>query len=342
MSLFWGRYCGWEPQGGERREWKDLTSGDLIEIDRKVWRIIEVRQVPVIDWDDDDREYWDRTFGDAVDPVAIRRKRPESEEAWDRRPLNLILVPVAGGKRHHLRVRPYAIRRDTYVLSPHYPVCRDCGEPWPCRELEITAEVGREAVKLAKLEKILPGCCWSCGEPVTRKQASVGFDGENLLLPGAPPPVFHLRRKGQCRFAAQSYEKRWVAAVEGRRWRLQCPGSQIRHVDGDECTEDPYCPGPVSHNTFMRHSFGRLPDGTVQSVYGPDFRCLRCEDVLERRGLTLGEPPPGALLLSPPSSPVTPETSHSQTTCSLPADPGAGSQGRLSAGDRRSPTGRLK
>lgn len=289
MSLFWGRYSGWEPQGGQCKAWKDLEPGDLIELRRKIWRVAEVRQVPVIDWDEDDRQKWEQ---------ESRAYKIGSEEEWPRRPLYLILRPASGGKRHHVKIRPWANwRREAYALPEHYPVCKDCGEPWPCPELEITQEVDREAAKLAELERILPGCCWSCGDPVTHKQSSISFDGENLLLPGAPSPVFHLRRKGQCRSDAHSYEKRWVAAGEGRRWRLQCPGRLIRHVDGDECTEDPFCPGGnTSHNTFTRHVFGRLPDGSIQSAYGPDFRCLRCEDELERRGLTLGEPPPGALL----------------------------------------------
>jgi hypothetical protein len=300
VSLFWSRYNTWEPQGGHHKPWKDLERGDLIEADRKAWRVIEVRPVPVVDWDEHDREYYDRLVRQHRNPqyVPMGRPAPPSEEEWDYRPVYLILVPADGGKRHHLRIPPYShISRGAWVLSPHYPVCKDCGELWPCHEVEITQEVDKQAAELAKLEKILPGCCWSCGEPVTRKQGSIGFDGDNLLLPGAPSPVFHLRRKGQCRSAAASYEKRWVAAREGRRWRLQCPGKLIRHVDGDECTEDPFCPGGnASHGTFIRHSYGRLPDGSIRSVYGADFRCLRCEDALERRALALGEPPDGALL----------------------------------------------
>ena len=297
MSLFWGRSLSWRPQGGRSCDWKDLQRGDLIALDdRKVWRVIEVRPVPVVDWDADDREYWDSRFGKPANPLAIRRIRPESEEAWDRRPVYLILVPAEGGKRHHLRVRPYTTWRDAWVLSPHYPVCKDCGEPWPCRELDITQEVDKQAAQLAELEKILPGCCWSCKEPVTHRQKAIRFDGDNLLLPGAPSPVFHLRGKGGCYSGAMSYEKRWIAAGEGRRWRLQCPGKQVRHVDGDECSEDPLCPGRVSHNTFIAHVYGKLPDGTLQSAYGPDFRCLRCDDALERKGMSLGDPPDGALL----------------------------------------------
>lgn len=299
MSLFWGRGLGWRPQGGGERDWKDLAPGDLIALDRRVWRVAEVRPVPVADWDDDDRGYWERMGRQRRNPkfVPLTSDGPASEEAWDRRPLYLILVPSEGGKRHHMRIRPYATIWGAWVLSPHYPVCKDCGEPWPCRELDITREVSREAAEMERLEKILPGCCWACGEPVTHRQASIRFDGENLLLPGAPSPVFHLRRKGHCLSGAFSYEKRWVAAGEGRRWRLQCPGKLTRHVDGDECTGDPYCPGGnASHNTFTCHSYGRLPDGSVQSVYGPGFRCLRCEDALERGGMALGDPPDGALL----------------------------------------------
>ena len=299
MSLHWSRSLGWRPQGGRECDWKDLQPCDLIALDdRKVWRIIEVRPVPLADWDANDRKYRDSRFGGSAARLeAIRRIRPDSEETWDRRPLYLILVPESGGKRHHLRIRPYATWRGAWVLSPHYPVCKDCGEPWPCRELDITEEVEREAAKMERMEKILPGCCWSCGEPVTHKQTAIRFDGDNLLLPGAASPVFHLRRRGDCRSAAASYEKRWVTAEEGRRWRLQCPGKLVRHVDGDECTEDPHCPGGNAHHgTYTSHAYGRLPDGSVRSVYGPDLRCCRCEDALGRQNLSLGDPLDGALL----------------------------------------------
>ena len=297
MTLFWSRYGDWEPQGGEHKAWLKLERGDLIQSDRKLWSVIEVRPVPVIDWDDHDREAYERHVRHHRNPrfVPLATETPRSEEEWHSRPLYLIVVPAGGGKRHHTKVCPYAgLFRGAYVISPHHPVCRDCGELWPCREVEITQEVQKQAAVMQRYEQVLPSCCWSCGEPVTGRQGSVTFDGDNLLLLGAPPPVFHLRRK--CRSSAMAYEKRWIAAEEGRRWRLQCPGKQIRHVDGDECSEDPFCPGKVSHNTFISHVYGRLPDGTVRSAYGSDFRCCRCEDALVQRVLAIGEPPPGALL----------------------------------------------
>lgn len=44
MSLYWGRSGDmWRPEGGENRAWRDLRPGDLLAIDRAVWRVIENR-----------------------------------------------------------------------------------------------------------------------------------------------------------------------------------------------------------------------------------------------------------------------------------------------------------
>lgn len=58
MSLFWGRDSNlWTPNGGRHVPWPDLATGDLIASGRKPWRVIEVRPVPVVDWDEQDRRY---------------------------------------------------------------------------------------------------------------------------------------------------------------------------------------------------------------------------------------------------------------------------------------------
>jgi hypothetical protein len=189
MSTFWGSDGDmWEPEGGERREWRDLRDGDLIATYRAVWRVREVRPVPVPDWEDRDRERYEYAR-------RLTRNPPASEEEWDGRPLNLTVQPDRGGRRRDYRIRPYATYRGAYVLHPHYPVCRDCGEPWPCRELEITREVRTQSAEVERLAAVLPGCCRGCAEPVTSRQKSVRFDGENLLLPGGGDVVFHLRVK---------------------------------------------------------------------------------------------------------------------------------------------------
>jgi hypothetical protein len=267
MSLYWGSYGStWTPEGGEHRDWRDVAPGDLVVFDREIWRVIENRPVPVADWDDNHREHFE----------AWKRKGV-TEEEWRFRPLVLLGEPVKGGEREHLEVRPYAgLRARAYVLHPHYPVCSDCGEPWPCRELDITREVRRQSAEMERLARIMPGCCWSCGELVTSRQKAIAFEGDNLLLPGAPPPVFHLRSgKPYCSSAAVGYEKRWVAAEAGRHPRLYCTGHLIVHVDGPECTGEPFCAGGhVQHPNFMDH---RRDAGYVR-------KCLRCMDACAQRG----------------------------------------------------------
>lgn len=267
MSVFWGRDNNmWEPQGGECKPWRDLKPGDLLAIQRKIWCVREVRDVPVTDWDEHDERCFASQHGCA------------SREEWPRRPLYLIVVPANGGRRRHIKARPYGWM-PAYVLSPHYPVCRECGEPWPCRELDIAREVRKEAAEIERLSRIMPGCCWKCGEPVTARQKSIVFEGENLLLPGAQPAVFHLRSgKPYCSSAAINYEKKWVAADPTRHPTLYCTGRLIMHVDGPECSEDPFCPGPgVDHPSFMNH---RAYSGYVRN-------CLRCKDECARLGIVI-------------------------------------------------------
>lgn len=271
MSLYWGRRGdGWEPEGGERREWRDLGPGDLIVFQRKVWTVREARMVPVIDWDERDREVYERRGGNGA-----------PEEDWPYRPVYLIVVPAKGGKRHHVKVCPYAnLGLTAYVLHPHYPVCTDCGEPWPCPEIGITREARKQSAELERLSQVMPGCCWACGEPVTARQSAIVFEGENLLLPGAPPAVFHLRAKGGCRGAAMGYEDRWASAEEGRPWRLQCPGKSTWHVDGPACDRDD-CPGTGAfHAERATHVLTR--GGTVLR-WARD--CERCAGAAEETGL---------------------------------------------------------
>lgn len=279
MNLHWrlgGEY--WQPEGGERRHWRDVQAGDLLIIGREVWRVIENRPDPAADWDEEDRRHFE--------PF---KRQGASEEEWQFRPRCLVAEPARGGGEKHFEVKPYRGRQArTYVLHPHYPVCADCGKPWPCPELDITREVRKQSKEFERLAAILPGCCWGCGEPVTRRQMSVQFGGENLLLPGGAPPVFHLRAKGTCAWQAMKYEEQWVAAEPGRKWRLQCPGRMIRHLDGGECDAWPDCPGTeVKHRDEMHHSFREVRrGGRVAYIPVPGMgaeKCRRCLDAAELR-----------------------------------------------------------
>lgn len=270
MTVSWGsRGDLWEPDGGESKDWCDVAPGDLLANSRKVWRVIENRPVPVADWTEQDQRYYE----------ATKRTAAVTEEEWWYRPRYLIVKPVRGGQQRHVKIHPYAgLRRQAYALHPHYPVCSDCGEAWPCPEIDITREVRKQTAEVERLASVMPGCCWSCGEPVTARQASIVFEGENLLLPGAPPPVFHLRRgKPYCGSDALKYEERWVAAGEGRAFRLQCPGKLTRHIDGYECN-NPACPGDrVRHDATYTHV---VTQGGVVTHWA--VKCTRCRDAVRR------------------------------------------------------------
>jgi hypothetical protein len=194
------------------------------------------------------------------------------------------IEPAEGGPRRPLRFRPYAfLRQAAYVIPAHHPVCAVCGELYPCKHLEIDEAATGALAELADLESVLPGCCWHCREPISGRQKFISFPGDNLLLPGGPPPAFHLRAgKPWCSSAARLYERRWVEADPARLPRLQCPGRLTRHVDGHECTAGARCPGAAAdHPSQSNH--------TANAAYARD--CGRCAAAVARRGATL----PGGL-----------------------------------------------
>lgn len=270
MTLHWTGF-GWRPQGGEERQWRDLRPGDLIPLNRKIWSVAEVRDVPEADWDDADHEAY-----------AAARARGCPREEWPLRPLYLTVIPANGGDRRGLRVQPYRILGRAWVLPEHYPVCRVCGEPWPCPDIDLTMQVRRETALLDRYMSILPGCCWSCGEPVTGKQKSAEFPGSNLLLIGGPPVVFHTRASN-CLAEAIRYERRWVPSAAGRKWRLQCPGRLTVHVDGTECSELGDCPGPgVQHQVYSQHAFTFAGRPGPVLAPGAAGACTRCRDAAAR------------------------------------------------------------
>ena len=199
--------------------------------------VYKVEAVEFLALDDDDRDVW------------LSWGTPDIE-SWARRPYTATLRYVAGwhpsvpdGKEWDglatitVRAKHHA-RWMHYPVSGRWPMCSCCGEPMPCRaELEdrqVTASLDR----IADLESKLPGCCWACSEPISSRHQAVHYEGENIDLPGAHSPDFHLRAK--CFGAAKRYEERWVA-VDPRRERIitypKCRGSLIVHHDGStECT----------------------------------------------------------------------------------------------------------
>ena len=286
--LSWRSDSMWRPQGWREVPPQYIQPGDVTVLRREAFRVIEVRDVPAADWDEHDEAAYVRAAtwvaGRAIQPYIERggAGEPVSREAWSLRQVYLVIVPAKGGKRQHRKVRPWVgwpRGARMLVVPDHYPVCSQCGELYPCRHLEIEDEAAKQMKRLADFEAIMPGCCWHCGQPVTRRQKAIEFAGDNLLLPGAPSPVFHWRRDA-CGSAAKAYEDKWAKAGPDRHRRLSCTGNLVLHVDGAECSEDPHCPGSrVNHRSFMNHRYG-------------GHRCLRCSDAVARGDMTEVRNPP--------------------------------------------------
>lgn len=217
----------WRPVEYSPRLIDPPEPGTLLANDRQLWRVIAIHERDPINWDDDERkrmawalESRDRTrrrmaaaskserFGEASERLVTWDGRPET---WPNRPRGLEVQPVSGGKRRHLR---WPLRRPEawHQVDEHHAVCASCGELYPCRERDAAREAAHQMRRVEELMSVGPGCCWHCREPITSRQVARTFAGENLLLPGAPPPAFHARWTGGCRQAADSYEKRWREA----------------------------------------------------------------------------------------------------------------------------------
>jgi hypothetical protein len=192
--------------------------GSLLGNERTVYRVLDVRERDLVDWDPNDEGRF-RQASKALDrgePNLDYQKgwdgRPET---WCNRPRAVVVQPVSGGKPKHLRF-PHRGWRQWYALPEHYAVCVSCGEPYPCLHFDAEREAGREMKRVEQLMSVPPGGCWHCLEPITSRQKAFAFPGENLLLPGGPPPSFHQRSSGGCYDAAYQYRKRWLAADPAR------------------------------------------------------------------------------------------------------------------------------
>lgn len=86
------------------------------------------------------------------------------------------------------------------------PLCSCCSHPWPCLMVTSAAAAKQQGKLLdEKMAHAQPGCCYSCGELISDRQASVVYPEGNVELPGFPPPAFHLRKC--CAGARYEYDK---------------------------------------------------------------------------------------------------------------------------------------
>lgn len=228
----------WYPEGAEPVYTYDLSAlkvGALVPFEHMVFRIVEINPRDPVDWTEEDREAVNRVRADLRDKYAPRM---------------MVLRPIGSEGRdddEHYQIGGRA--RFTWHVFPdeHYPICSQCHEPVPCRD-RMAERISEAAGKLMGRYD-LAGKCPACEEVVTRRQESITFPENGVVMFG-PPVTFHLRRK--CHSMATDYERKWAAEEPDKRHRrLSCDGNLTNHNDGTyECTVGPLCPGPVQHRAW--------------------------------------------------------------------------------------------
>jgi hypothetical protein len=278
----------WTPLG-TRRHYDRPKAGQLIAQAHTVWRVTNVQDVAL---DDADRDRW------------LKRGMPDPE-TWKQRPYEVKLEWIGGAEppwikestRGAIRVSAEAFTTWDVYASGRWPQCSCCGEPMPCHAELEDRQVTTGLDKIEKLEAIPYGACWACSEPITTRQKSVTYPGDNIDLPGGQQPHFHTRR--QCRGSAELYERKWIAA-DPRRERVltwpKCGGILIVHADGssdcvsgrsplggDECVSQPDCEGHLTHDHGSIRACYVHEDYMRPSEWGKD-RCPRGCDPASHHG----------------------------------------------------------
>lgn len=237
----------WFPQQRTGYATSESLAPDQIVIwERNAYRVIETRERSRSDWPEAYRDRWvDQGMPDPATwferPFAVTLRLEQDPDA---EPLRLL-----GPAGHAWN-----------TLPEHYSICRVCRQIPPCTHAHNQAVMAAAAKKLDAEMALMPGLCHACLEPITRRQKTITFEGENLVRPdlGDGTAIFHLRTS--CRPQAERYDARWAAAGRGRRRKLYCAGRRRHHFDGTaDCTEGETCPGDVSHESTEWHT----PDGAA-------------------------------------------------------------------------------
>lgn len=222
---------------------KLLPVGRLVIWERAAHRVVEVRERDQTDWPESYRDMW------------VEHGMPDPAKWWAR-PMVVVLQPEdqPGTKPIHLLAQASASWK---TLTEHYSICRLCHEIPPCSHEHTETIMDRAQARMAEQMAIMPGCCHSCNEPITRRQKFVTFTGPNLIRPdlGNDSAIFHTRQ--QCFGSIRAYDERWAAAAPDRKRRFYCGGHLAHHADGSvSCTELAECPGDVEHRAAEWHRRG--------------------------------------------------------------------------------------
>lgn len=266
--------------------------GRIIAWKRRPVLVVRVHSIPVEDWKQSDHDdydtahHWHRQGDKSYPSKEEWRDRPYAfwvRPAGDPAPVNDTRNTKAYG------VRPFRRIIEWFLLPTHYAVCAECQELAPCLHHTAKQVAERAAKQMDEQLSVMPGCCWGCQEPITKRQRSIAFDGDNLEVPGGIAVVFHTR--DSCAGAARRYEDKWVSVDATRRRRLRCLGQVTHHFDGDECSEGAGCTGGmVPHRSVEDHRWLlRRPDRVAalerrgaDLLRGHVGECVRCLNAFAR------------------------------------------------------------
>lgn len=191
----------WLPTGTDRTSRRRPAVGDLIAFAHAAWRVMHVSDA------DPEPEEWKQ----------INAYRPEHRDRY--RPYRITLRREHGPKHERENSRQEIAYRcgsnfygwDAYETD-RVPLCSCCGHPWPCRMLAAEDQAERSArVMSERMDRIMPGACYGCGEPITPRQGSMVMPEDNVDIPGSPPPRFHTRQS--CADERRDYERRRARAL---------------------------------------------------------------------------------------------------------------------------------
>lgn len=235
----------WRPDHVAHRSNGRPSVGDVVALYRRAWEVTHVADAVLTPDEQERLDSYRPPYRDRMRPyhVSLRRLHGPEHERENSRSEVAFRVPVGA--------------YDPLPVYPHgrVPLCSCCGHPWPCLEADQERQAEKELKAAEKVLSLLPGCCPSCGEPVTSRQRSITFGGPNVRNPLAEGPTYHLRRK--CYHSAADYEELWVGAEPGRRrslLTLRCEGMLIVHGDGSaECfgADGSDCPSVYARHRSM-------------------------------------------------------------------------------------------
>ncbi|MFJ8677275.1 hypothetical protein [Streptomyces sp. NPDC093589] len=190
----------------ERALTVDLTPGRIVIWGKAPFRVISLSDLNPGNWPTEYEEAWDAA------------SRPDVA-SWKDRPMRLGVqrdTDAADPERSGI----VPAHGQWVILPEHYSVCRSCGELPPCPEAFTDRIMAVESHRIDFEMRLVHGTCHGCGKPVSRRERSILFPGDNLIRPdlGANTAVFHTRQS--CLPIALSYQDRWLAAEPGRAERI--------------------------------------------------------------------------------------------------------------------------